>query len=409
MTVEQSSPRLRAPAPGRRSLIAALLQRTLPRLMGRLACGQLVIETPGRDYLVFRGTEPGPSAQLSIHHPRLLQRVLTSGDVGFAQSYMAGEWSTPDLHALLTVLSAISQENRTAPRPRLRIARRLRHALNRNTRRGSRRNIAAHYDLGNAFYGLWLDAGMNYSSALFNAATQTLDQAQEAKLDRVTELLAWRGGEQVLEIGCGWGSLAQRLAQSHSCRVLGLTLSTEQLAFARQQSAGETAQSCEFRLQDYRDVTGQFDRIVSIEMLEAVGEAYWPAFFAQVRECLRPDGIVVLQVISIDEARFASYRRRPDFIQRHIFPGGMLPTPRIIEREAARAGLRLVQSEFFGSSYARTLQEWQRRFQAGWPNIKALGFDERFKRMWEYYLAYCQVGFETGVLDVGFYKLVTSN
>ncbi len=209
-----------------------------------------------------------------------------------------------------------------------------------------------------------------------------------------------------MEIGCGWGSLAQRLAERHSCRVLGLTLSTEQLAFASQQSAGETARRCEFRLQDYRDVTGQFDRIVSIEMLEAVGEAYWPAFFAQVRECLRPDGIVVLQVISIDEARFASYRRRPDFIQRHIFPGGMLPTPGIIEREAARAGLRLVQSEFFGSSYARTLQEWQRRFEAAWPNIKTLGFDECFKRMWEYYLAYCQVGFETGVLDVGFYTLV---
>jgi cyclopropane-fatty-acyl-phospholipid synthase len=156
-------------------------------------------------------------------------------------------------------------------------------------------------------------------------------------------------------------------------------------------------------------VTGQFDRIVSIEMLEAVGEAYWPAFFDQVRECLRPEGVVVLQVISIDEARFASYRRRPDFIQRHIFPGGMLPTPRIIECEAARAGLRLVHSEFFGSSYARTLQEWQRRFQAAWPNIRMLGFDARFKRMWEYYLSYCQVGFEAGVLDVGFYKLVKSN
>ncbi len=409
MTIEQSSPRLRMPAHGRRSLTGVLLQRILSRLMGRLACGQLVIETPGRDYLVFRGMDPGPSAQLSIHHPRLLQRLLTSGDVGFAQSYMAGEWSTPDLHALLTVLSATSQDNPSARAPSLRIARRLRHALNRNTRRGSRRNIAAHYDLGNAFYQRWLDAGMNYSSALFSAVPQSLDQAQEAKLDRVTELLALRGGERVLEIGCGWGSLAQRLAQRHSCRVLGLTLSTEQLAFARQESAGETAQRCEFRLQDYRDVTGQFDRIVSIEMLEAVGEAYWPAFFSQLRERLRPDGIVVLQVISINEARFASYRRRPDFIQRYIFPGGMLPTPRIIEREGARAGLGLAQSEFFGSSYARTLQEWQRRFQGGWPNIKALGFDECFKRMWEYYLAYCQVGFETGVLDVGFYTLVKSN
>ncbi len=408
MTIQQSSTRLRRQGLGQRSLTGMLLPPILSRLIGRLACGQLVVETPGRDYLVFRGVHPGPSAQLSIHHPRFLPRLLTSGDVGFAQSYMAGEWSSPDLHALLTVLSATSQNNPTARAPVLRMARRLRHALNRNTRRGSRRNIAAHYDLGNAFYQRWLDAGMNYSSALFSAGPQTLEQAQEAKLDRVIELLALRGGEHVLEIGCGWGSLAQRLAQRHSCRVLGLTLSTEQLAFARQQSAGEMAKQCEFRLQDYRDIEGQFDRIVSIEMLEAVGEAYWPAFFAQVRECLRPQGTAVLQVISIDEARFASYRRRPDFIQRHIFPGGMLPTPRIIEREAARAGLRLVQSEFFGSSYARTLQEWQRRFEAAWPNIKTLGFDEQFKRMWEYYLAYCQVGFETGVLDVGFFTLVKS-
>ena len=376
MTIQQSSARVRAPGLRQRSLPGALLQRIVPRIMGELKRGQLVVETPGRDYLVFRGSHPGPSAHLSIHHPRFLRRLLTSDDVGFAQSYMAGEWSTPDLHALLTVLCASYQDNPTARKLTLRIARRVRHALKRNTRRGSRRNIAAHYDLGNAFYGSWLDSGMNYSSALFNAAAQTLEQAQDAKLDRAIELLALEGGEHVLEIGCGWGTLAQRLAQRHSCQVLGLTLSSEQLAFARQQLKPEIAGRCEFRLQDYRDVTGRFDRIVSIEMLEAVGEAYWPAFFAPVRERLRPDGIAVLQVISIDEARFASYRLRPDFIQRHIFPGGMLPTAAIIEREAARAGLRLVHSEFFGSSYARTLAEWQERFQTAWPSIKTLGFDD---------------------------------
>jgi cyclopropane-fatty-acyl-phospholipid synthase len=237
----------------------------------------------------------------------------------------------------------------------------------------------------------------------------TLEQAQEAKLERVIELLALRGGERVLEIGCGCGSLAQRLAQRHSCKVLGITLSAEQLAFARQQASNEIARQLEFRLQDYRDVKGRFDRIVSIEMLEAVGEAYWPAFFAQLRVSLRLGGIAVLQVISIAESRFASYRLRPDFIQRHIFPGGMLPTPAVIEREAARAGLRLVYNQFFGSSYARTLAEWQSRFQAAWPSIKTLGFDDHFERMWEYYLAYCQVGFEAGVIDVGFYKLVRSS
>ena len=409
MTIQQSSAQVRAPALRPRSLIGTPLQRIVPRITGKLTRGQLVIETRGRDYLVFRGVHPGPSAHLSIHHPRLLLRLLTSGDVGFAQSYMAGEWSTPDLHALLTVLNACYEDNPTPRTPTLRIARRVRHALNRNTRRGSRRNIPAHYDLGNAFYEFWLDSGMTYSSALFNAATQTLEQGQEAKLDRAIELLALGGGEDVLEIGCGWGTLARRLAQHHSCRVLGLTLSSEQLAFARQQLTAEIAGRCELRLQDYRDVAGRFDRIVSIEMLEAVGEAYWPAFFARLGEHLRPKGIAVLQVISIAESRFAGYRLRPDFIQRHIFPGGMLPTPAIIEREAARAGLRLVYSEFFGSSYARTLAEWQRRFQAAWPSIKALGFDDRFKRMWEYYLTYCQVGFEAGLLDVGFYKLARSS
>jgi cyclopropane-fatty-acyl-phospholipid synthase len=409
MTIQQSSAPVCAPDLRQRSLIGALLQRIVPRMMGKLKRGQFVVETPGRDYLVFRGSHPGPSAHLSIHHPRFLRRLLTSDDVGFAESYMAGEWSTSDLHALLTVLCASYQDNPKAGRLTLRIARRVRHALNRNTRRGSRRNIAAHYDLGNAFYRSWLDSGMTYSSALFNDASQTLEQAQDAKLDRAIELLALKGGEHVLEIGCGWGTLARRVAQRQSCRVLGLTLSSEQLAFARQQLEPEIARRCEFSLQDYRDVAGRFDRIVSIEMLEAVGEAYWPSFFARLGEGLRPDGVAVLQVISIDETTFASYRLRPDFVQRHIFPGGMLPTAAIIKREAARAGLRLVHSEFFASSYARTLVEWQERFQKAWPSIKALGFDDRFKRMWEYYFTYCQVGFEAGVLDVGFYKLVKSN
>ena len=409
MTVQQSSARVRAPGVRQQSLPSALLQRIVPRIIGELKRGQLAVETPGRDYLVFRGSHPGPSAHLSIHHPRFLRRLMTSDDVGFAESYMAGEWSTPDLHALLTVLCASYQDNPTAGKLTLRIARRVRHALKRNTRRGSRRNIAAHYDLGNTFYGSWLDSGMTYSSAMFDGAAQTLEQAQDAKLDRAIELLALEGGEQVLEIGCGWGTLARRLAQRQSCQVLGLTLSSEQLAFARQQLKPDIAGRCEFRLQDYRDVAGRFDRIASIEMLEAVGEAYWPSFFGRVGEGLRPGGIAVLQVISIDEATFASYRLRPDFIQRHIFPGGMLPTSAIIEREAARAGLRLVHSEFFGLSYARTLAEWQERFQKAWSSIKTLGFDDPFKRMWEYYLTYCQVGFEAGVLDVGFYKLVKSS
>ena len=250
---------------------------------------------------------------------------------------------------------------------------------------------------------------MSYSAGLFSAQCQPLDEAQGAKLDRVLGLLELAGGEKVLEIGCGWGSFAERLLQKQNCTVTGITLSAEQLAYALDRLGADVAAGrCELRLQDYRDLRGTFDRIVSIEMLEAVGEAYWPTYFEKLRNCLRPGGIAVLQVITIDENRFQAYCRRPEFIQKYIFPGGMLPTPRIIEREAAKAGFKLVYSEFFGQSYARTLEEWRRRFQAAWPAIKALGFDERFKRMWDYYLAYCQAGFEMGAIDVGLYKLERS-
>lgn len=283
---------------------------------------------------------------------------------------------------------------------------RFRHALNRNTRRGSRRNIAAHYDLGNDFYRLWLDPSMTYSSAIYSAPGETLDQAQRNKLDRVTELLGLSGGERVLEIGCGWGALAGHMIQRADCHVTGLTLSTEQLSYAqRQLTERGYAGKSDLRLQDYRDESGTYDRVVSIEMLEAVGEAYWPTFFANLRQRLDPQGAAVLQVITIDQSRFESYRRRPEFIQRYIFPGGMLPTTEILEQLVAKSGLRLTSSEFFGDSYAQTLADWHRRFLDTWPSIKALGFDDRFKRMWEYYLAYCRLGFEIGVLNVGLYRI----
>jgi cyclopropane-fatty-acyl-phospholipid synthase len=379
----------------------------LRRLVGDLECGELVIETPAGDRLVLGGRRPGPQAKVTIHSWRCLWRLVSGWDIGFAEAYCAGEWSSPNLVALLK----LACDNSTVMSP-LKVLRpprfwmRLRHAKNRNTRRGSRRNITAHYDLGNKFYQQWLDAGMSYSAGLFSSADETLEQAQNVKLDRVLSLLELAGGERVLEIGCGWGALAERLVQKR-CNLTGITLSTGQLAYSQQRLSGQAlAEHCDLRLQDYRDVRGDFDRIVSIEMLEAVGEAYWPTYFEKLHDRLRPGGIAVLQVITIDEARFENYRRRPDFIQKYIFPGGMLPTPQIIEREASKAALHLVGNEFFGNGYARTLEEWRTRFQDAWPQIEALGFDQRFKRMWEYYLAYCQVGFETRTIDVGFYKIV---
>jgi cyclopropane-fatty-acyl-phospholipid synthase len=385
------------------SLAAALLRRTV----GDLECGELVIEMPAGNRLVFGGRRPGPQAKVTVHTWRCLWRLVFGWDIGFAESYCAGEWSSPNLVALLEL--ACENSSVMSPLKPLHASGfllRLRHAMNRNTRRGSRRNIAAHYDLGNGFYQQWLDAGMSYSAGLFSSVGQTLEQAQDAKLGRVLDLLEITGGESVLEIGCGWGALAERLVQ-RQCNVTAITLSADQLAYAqRRLSLQPRGGSCDLRFQDYRDVSGTFDRIVSIEMLEAVGETYWSTYFEKLFECLKPGGIAVLQVITIDEARFENYRRRPDFIQKYIFPGGMLPTPQIIEREASKAALHLVGNEFFGEGYARTLEDWRIRFQNAWPQIKALGFDERFKRMWEYYLVYCQVGFETRTINVGFYKIM---
>ena len=407
MSMQQQQVVTRSISPRLSLSSGSIAEAFLRRIGGELECGELVIETPAGTRLVLRGRRAGSQAQMTIHSWRFLWRMISSWDIGFAEAYIAGEWSSPDLVALLKLAcnnSALTEPLKALRGPRLWL--RLRHAMNRNTRRGSRRNIAAHYDLGNEFYQQWLDPGMTYSAALYSMASQTLEEAQNAKLERVISLLDLAGGERVLEIGCGWGSLAERMMDLHSCTVTGLTLSAEQLAFAQRRLRNRAAAGrCDLRLQDYRDVRGTFDRIVSIEMMEAVGEAYWSTYFEKLRDRLRPGGSAVLQVITIDEARFENYRRRPDFIQKYIFPGGMLPTKRIIEREISQAGLRLVAHEHFGESYARTLEHWQQQFQKSWPIIKRLGFDDRFKRTWEYYLAYCQVGFEARTLNVGLYKL----
>jgi cyclopropane-fatty-acyl-phospholipid synthase len=373
-----------------------------------LDCGELIIDTQGGRSFVLCGSRPGPQARLAIHSWRVFGRLLSGGNIGFAEAYMAGEWSSPNLISLLMLLCCNrSMAERIAPFRIPRLGLRLRHALNRNTRRGSRRNIAAHYDLGNEFYEHWLDASMTYSTGLFSDAGQSLETAQEAKLERVLDLLEPCDGDRVLEIGCGWGSFAERLLEMRACTITGVTLSTEQLEYAQRRLGDDIASGrCDLRLQDYRDVSGTFDRIVSIEMLEAVGAAYWPTYFAKLRDTLRPGGTAILQVITIDESRFENYRRRPDFIQKYIFPGGMLPTKQIIESQALQVGLKVIAREFFGDSYARTLEQWNARFRGAWPKINMLGFDERFRRMWEYYLAYCQVGFDIHALDVGLYKIV---
>ncbi len=387
--------------------LAAFGARVIRRL-ARLDCGELRVTLPNGAVVSLRGARPGPQAAVTLKRWRALFRVATSGGIGFAEGYIAGEWTSPDVVALvrLAARNALTMERAIEGARLKRLVERLRHFGRANTRSGSRRNIMAHYDLGNAFYALWLDGAMQYSSAIFSANADTLEAAQEAKLARIAELLDLRGGETVLEIGCGWGGLAKRLAASHDSRITGLTLSHEQRAWAVKGAAeAGLSDRVDVRLQDYRDVAGSYDRIVSIEMLEAVGEAWWPTYFNVLRERLKPGGRAVVQVITIADDRLDSYRRSPDFIQKHIFPGGFLPSPTALDREIARAGLAIAHRETFGRSYARTLAEWRARFLANWPRIERLGFDERFRRLWTYYLAYCEGGFLEDAIDVGLYVI----
>lgn len=375
------------------------------RLMAaRLACGSLTVRAPDGRVAHNHGQAPGPHGEITLHRWRALSALLRRGDLGFSEAYVAGDWDSPDIASVIELAARNRSVTRHVGEGTVlsRIARRRRHAARANTRVQARSNITAHYDLGNDFYAQWLDQGLSYSSALYSDPQQSLEAAQTAKQDRVLELLAPGPGDRVLEIGCGWGGLAERIVRRTGGMLTGLTLSPAQAEYARQRLAGLPA---DIALRDYRDETGIYDRIVSIEMLEAVGAAYWPQFFRRVHDCLRPGGRAVLQVITIAEERFETYLRRPDFIQHHIFPGGMLPTISIIEREVAAAGLRLSGLEHFGQSYARTLAEWRQRFESAWDGLRAQGFDEQFRRKWRYYLAYCEGGFRAGSIDVGLYTL----
>jgi cyclopropane-fatty-acyl-phospholipid synthase len=382
--------------------------RIVERLLSDVRYGKLRVTLPSGAVIEKQGAEPGPEAIISVHRWRMLRRVLMAGDVGFADGYIAEDWSTPDLTAVIRFAARNTAGLQPAVKGSMlmRIANRLGHLLNANTKKGSRRNIEAHYDLGNAFYREWLDPSMLYSSALYEGHWQTLEQAQANKLDHIREKLQMKGGETVLEIGCGWGALAVNLATETDAKVTGITLSPSQLAWAQAAAdkAGRSGQ-VDLCLRDYRDTDGQFDRIVSIEMFEAVGEAYWPDYFETIRRCLKPGGKAVLQIISIEEERFKSYRKNADFIQKYVFPGGFLPSDSALKEAIGKAGLNLSEVEHFGKSYARTLAEWRHRFDARWPAIFALGFDNRFRRLWDYYLCYCEAGFEEETINVGFYTI----
>ncbi len=382
----------------------------LARLAGHLQRGRLTLVLPDGATRVVHGSEPSPlTAVIDVRRWRVMRRLVTGGTTGFAEAYMDGDWTTPDLSSLLALCAANEQALGGVVRASrwAQLRDRLIHAARANTRRGSRRNIAYHYDLGNAFYARWLDPGMTYSAAMFPQPGLSLEQGQLLKYRRLADRLGLRPGHRVLEIGCGWGGFAEVAAREYGCHVTAVTLSREQFVHARQRLAAAGLEDrVDVVFRDYRQIEGTFDRIASIEMFEAVGEQYWSTFFDVVRDRLVPGGRAGLQIITIADDRFERYRKGADFIQRYIFPGGMLPSPSALSRAIAGAGLNLAGAETFGLDYAETLTRWNRRFQRAWPEIRPLGFDARFKRMWEFYLAYCEAGFRLGPLDVGHYLVV---
>ena len=385
-------------------------QNDLPRYFARcfaaartLKHGRLDIRLP--DGRVFRaeGSAPGPVAEVVVHDPDLFTRMVREGYLGFCEAYLEGDWSTPDLQAFMDLVNAGNDEmyNSYPGQSIVQLYEKLRFWLQRNTRQQARRNISHHYDLGNAFYQLWLDETMTYSSALFESGQESLEAAQRAKYARLVDRLGVRPGDHVLEIGCGWGGFAEYAARERGLKVTGLTISRAQYdyACARIAKAGLSEQ-VQFKLQDYRDERGAYDGIASIEMFEAVGERYWPAYFDTLRKCLKPGGQATLQVILVQDKRFEAYRSGVDFIQKYIFPGGMLPAPKVLRAEIERAGLSVVHSVEFGQSYSDTLRRWYDTFNATWDEVAALGFDDRFRRMWNFYLASCAATFHSGNCDV---------
>src|SRR6266852_1499054 len=350
----------------------------LPRLVrlafgfgSKLRRGTLDVTLPDGRTLRLGGMEPGPTAVMKLTNYGFASRLLNGGDIGIAEAYLHGEWDTPDLTQFL-YLFCVNQDwmqTMLTGKPVMRTIQSIRHWFNRNTRRQARRNIYAHYDIGNAFYSAWLDPSMTYSSALYEDHTPDLAAAQNNKYRRLAEAIDLQPGQKLLEIGCGWGGFAEYAAKTCGAKVVGLTISKEQRDFAqvRIQNAG-LGDKVEIRLQDYRDERDQYDRIASIEMIEAVGEQFWPKYFSQLRD--------------------------------RLLPGGLLPSPQVLKSLGERFGVPVIRERIFGQDYAKTLVTWRNNFRAAWPNLTPLGFDDRFRRLWEYYLAYCEAGFLSGNIDV---------
>ena len=385
-------------------------QKGLPRYFAAvfdqvkdLKKGRVDIILPDGRHFRAEGQSAGYVAEVHIHNPDVFARTIREGDLGFSDAYLEGWWSTPDLQAVMDFFMDDAEHiyDGFPGQGLVRLYERIRFWMQRNSKTQARKNISYHYDLGNDFYGLWLDDTMTYSSAIFETGQESTEAAQTAKYASMIDQMGAKAGDHVLEIGCGWGGFAEYAAKERGIKVTGLTISQQQHDYAvkRMADAG-LSDMVSIKLQDYRDETGVYDGIASIEMFEAVGEQYWPTYFKTVRERLKPGKRATLQIITIADARWDAYRKGVDFIQKYIFPGGMLPSPAALHKQVRMAGLDVEKSIEFGKSYALTLRRWHETFNEKWDDVEALGFDERFRRMWNFYLTSCAAGFDSGNCDV---------
>ena len=385
-------------------------QQNLPRyfarvfnLVRKLNSGRVDFILPDGRQFRAEGAKPGPVAEVFINNPDVFARLVREGDLGFSDAYLDGWWTTPDLQAFMDFIHA-DNDDMYDEFPGMGLVRaweKARFWFQSNSKRQALKNISYHYDLGNDFYSLWLDDTMTYSSALFSTSQESLENAQVAKYASMIDQMGVKPGDHVLEIGCGWGGFAEYAAKERGLKVTGLTISKEQLDFARKRiNNNGLGDKVDLKLQDYRDETGVYDGVASIEMFEAVGEKYWPIYFNKVKQCLKPGKQATLQIITIHDARWEVYRKGVDFIQKYIFPGGMLPSPTVLRQEVAKAGLNVQHSIEFGKSYSQTLRRWFEVFNDQWDTISAMGFDDRFRRMWNFYLTSCAATFESGNCDV---------
>ncbi len=385
-------------------------QTGLPRYFGpvfetakKMGHGRLDMVLPDGRRFRAEGANPGPVAELDIHDDDIFARLIREGDLGFCEAYLEGGWSTPDLQAFMDLVHHDNEEiyDGFPGMGLVRAYERMRFWLQSNSKRQAKKNISYHYDLGNDFYALWLDDTMTYSSAYFKTGQESLEKAQIQKYQSMVDEMGAKPGDHVLEIGCGWGGFAEYAAKERGLKVTGLTISKEQRDYAveRMRRAG-LSDRVEIKLQDYRDERGTYDGIASIEMFEAVGEKYWPVYFRTLRDRLKPGGNATLQIITVQDRRWEVYRRGVDFIQKFIFPGGMLPSPTVLRQEVEKAGLKVARSVEFGESYSQTLRRWHDTFNARWDEVSLLGFDDRFRRMWNFYLTSCAATFHSGNCDV---------